>query len=97
MSHLDPTLAAAAERLKRVSAAEPPIKKPVVLKVVVLGSSNVGKTSLMRRFVQNSYEELRRPTIGADYMSKEVRVGDTVCLIQIYDTAGQERFHQGEL
>jgi GTPase SAR1 family protein len=99
MSHLDPSLLAAARRDKRrtsTSAAQPAIKKPLLLKIVVLGSSNVGKTSLMRRYVANAFEQHRRATIGADFMTKELTLRDTAVLLQIWDTAGQERFHQGE-
>jgi Ras-related protein Rab-7A len=97
MSHLDPSLLAAAQRDKRrsMSAAQPAMKKPLLLKIVVLGSSNVGKTSLMRRYVVNAFEQHRRATIGADFMTKELTLRDTAVLLQIWDTAGQERFHQG--
>lgn len=68
-----------------------------LLKIIVLGSSNVGKTSLMKRYVSGDFTGQRRPTIGADFMSKEVVLGGTPALLQIWDTAGQERFHQGAL
>jgi GTPase SAR1 family protein len=101
MSHLDPSLLAAAQRDKRRSTsaaahAQPLATKPLLLKIVVLGSSNVGKTSLMRRYVANAFEQHRRATIGADFMTKELTLRNTAVLLQIWDTAGQERFHQGE-
>jgi len=72
-------------------------KDRVVLKVIVLGTSNVGKTSLMKRYVASAYTDLRRPTTGADFMTRQVIINEEPCLLQIWDTAGQERFHHGTL
>ena len=69
----------------------------VVVKVIVLGSSNVGKTSLMRRFTQGQFTERRQATTGADYLSKRLLLHGTSVVLQIWDTAGQERFHHGTL
>ncbi|CAM9491003.1 unnamed protein product [Ectocarpus sp. 8 AP-2014] len=73
------------------------MKPRVLLKIVVLGCSNVGKTSLMKRYAAGDFTDYRRPTIGADFMTKEVVEGDQPMLLQIWDTAGQERFHGGSL
>lgn len=73
------------------------MKRRVLLKIVVLGCSNVGKTSLMKRYAANDFSDRRRPTIGADFMTKEIVAGDQPMLLQIWDTAGQERFHGGSL
>jgi Ras-related protein Rab-7A len=67
----------------------------IVLKIIVLGASNVGKTSMMKRYVTDKFTGNRRATIGADFMTKKVKIEDTEILLQIWDTAGQERFHQG--
>ena len=69
----------------------------VVVKVIVLGSSNVGKTSLMRRFTQGQFTEKRVATTGADYLSKRLFLHGQHVVLQIWDTAGQERFHSGSL
>eukprot|EP00903_Cladosiphon_okamuranus_P011754 g11049.t1 len=74
-----------------------PMKPRVLLKIVVLGCSNVGKTSLMKRYAAGDFTDKRRPTVGADFMTKEVVEGDQPMLLQIWDTAGQERFHGGSL
>jgi len=63
-----------------------------LLKVILLGESGVGKTSLMNRYVNNKFSELYRSTIGADFLTKEVKVDDHTATLQIWDTAGQERF-----
>ena len=73
---------------------QPPSER-VLLKIIVLGAANVGKSSVLRRYTAEKFSETRRPTIGADFSTKKIRVEDTEVVIQIWDTAGQERFHQG--
>mmetsp|Transcript_12865 Transcript_12865/g.38311 ORF Transcript_12865/g.38311 Transcript_12865/m.38311 type:complete len:209 (+) Transcript_12865:216-842(+) len=63
-----------------------------MLKCVVLGSSNVGKTSLLRQFVQGTFSQDRRVTTGADFHSKVMKLGDREVRMVIWDTAGQESF-----
>ena len=62
------------------------------LKVIVLGDSGVGKTSLLNRFVKQEYSQHYRATIGADFLSKEIVIGEKHVSLQLWDTAGQERF-----
>ncbi|KAK7234515.1 RAS small GTPase [Aureococcus anophagefferens] len=68
-----------------------------LLKCVVLGSSNVGKTSLLMQFVHGKFTPARRVTTGADFASKVLHLGDREVRLVIWDTAGQERFHHGTL
>lgn len=65
--------------------------KPL-LKVILLGDSGVGKTSLMNRYVNDKFKSLYRKTIGADFFVKDVIVDNKVVTMQVWDTAGQERF-----
>ncbi|KXN68137.1 Rab7 protein sea anemone [Conidiobolus coronatus NRRL 28638] len=67
-------------------------KKKVLLKVIILGDSGVGKTSLMNQYVNKKFSNQYKATIGADFLTKEVVVDDKVVTMQIWDTAGQERF-----
>lgn len=67
-------------------------RKKVLLKVVILGDSGVGKTSLMNQYVNKKFTNQYKATIGADFLTKEVIVDDRVVTMQIWDTAGQERF-----
>lgn len=67
-------------------------RKKNILKVIILGDSGVGKTSLMHRYVNNKYSQQYKATIGADFLTKEVNVDDKVATMQIWDTAGQKRF-----
>lgn len=67
-------------------------RKKVLLKVIILGDSGVGKTSLMNQYVNRKFSNQYKATIGADFLTKEVMVDDRMVTMQIWDTAGQERF-----
>jgi len=67
-------------------------RKKVLLKVIILGDSGVGKTSLMNQYVNKKFSNAYKATIGADFLTKEVMVEDRLVTMQIWDTAGQERF-----
>ena len=64
----------------------------LTLKMLVLGSSGVGKTSLMKRFVDSSYSMTFASTIGIDFKIKTILLLGRRIKLQIWDTAGQERF-----
>ncbi|XP_076807493.1 ras-related protein Rab-7a-like [Clavelina lepadiformis] len=66
--------------------------KKVLLKVIILGDSGVGKTSLMNQYVNKKFSNQYKATIGADFLSKDMVVDDRLVTMQIWDTAGQERF-----
>ncbi|EME27429.1 Ras-related protein RABG3c [Galdieria sulphuraria] len=68
------------------------ITRPKLLKVVVLGDSGVGKTSLLERFVNRRFSQQYKATIGADFLTKDMFVDDRNVNLQIWDTAGQERY-----
>jgi Ras-related protein Rab-7A len=67
-------------------------RRRTLLKVIILGDSGVGKTSLMNQFVNKKFSSQYKATIGADFLTKEVQVDDRAVTLQIWDTAGQERF-----
>jgi len=67
-------------------------RRKVLLKVIILGDSGVGKTSLMNQFVNKKFSNQYKATIGADFLTKEIVVDDRLVTMQIWDTAGQERF-----
>lgn len=63
------------------------------VKLCLLGSSGVGKTSLVLRFHKNAFEEGSQPTIGASFTQKDIVLDDGgVIRYKIWDTAGQEKF-----
>ncbi|KAI8371031.1 P-loop containing nucleoside triphosphate hydrolase protein [Blakeslea trispora] len=61
-------------------------------KVVILGRTGVGKTSVALRYVKNTFSPNNSSTIGAAFMTKKLTVDDCSVRLQIWDTAGQERF-----
>ena len=61
-------------------------------KLVFLGDQSVGKTSIITRFLNDSFEESYQATIGIDFESKIVYLEDRTVRLQLWDTAGQERF-----
>nr|XP_054762053.1 ras-related protein Rab-22A-like [Lytechinus pictus] len=54
--------------------------------------SGVGKSSIVQRFVSDTYYESIPPTIGASFMSKTLAVDEKMYKFQIWDTAGQEKY-----
>lgn len=67
-------------------------KKVRSQKVIFLGNQGVGKTSIIRRFLHDTFEDTYKATVGIDFVSKELRVDDRAVKLQLWDTAGQERF-----
>lgn len=67
-------------------------RKKVLLKVIILGDSGVGKTCLMNQYVNKKFTNQYKATIGADFLTKEVMIDDKQVTMQIWDTAGQEKF-----
>eukprot|EP00501_MAST-03F_sp_TOSAG23-6_P000672 GSMAST32.ASY1.ANO1.699.1 assembled CDS len=63
------------------------------VKVVLLGDTGVGKSSLVLRFVTKTFRSTSESTIGASFMSKLIVVDGIAVKYQIWDTAGQEKYH----
>ena len=63
-------------------------------KVVILGDSGVGKTTIIKRFVEGSFQSKSVMTMGASFLEKEIFIPGTenAVKMQVWDTAGQERF-----
>ena len=57
-----------------------------------LGEQSVGKTSLITRFMYDSFDNMYQATIGIDFLSKTMYLEDRTVRLQLWDTAGQERF-----
>ncbi|KAI7874499.1 ras-domain-containing protein [Lichtheimia hyalospora FSU 10163] len=66
-----------------------PLKK---YKLVFLGEQSVGKTSLITRFMYDTFDNTYQATIGIDFLSKTMYLDDRTIRLQLWDTAGQERF-----
>ncbi len=63
-----------------------------VYKVVILGDAAVGKTSLINRFVEGSFSEDYRATLGANIVRKDVNLNSTKVRLIMWDLAGQEKY-----
>ena len=64
-----------------------------IFKIVAIGESSVGKTSLIRRYIYNHFSDEESATIGAVFVEKSLIVDKKRVRLQIWDTAGQEKFH----
>eukprot|EP00026_Physarum_polycephalum_P017366 Phypoly_transcript_18571.p1 GENE.Phypoly_transcript_18571~~Phypoly_transcript_18571.p1 ORF type:complete len:218 (+),score=40.25 Phypoly_transcript_18571:92-745(+) len=62
------------------------------VKLVLLGEMNGGKTSLVYRLVKNSFHDRMEPTIGAAFVVKNLLVDGVQIKLEIWDTAGQDRY-----
>jgi len=69
------------------------MSKTVQYKLVLLGETSVGKSSLVIRFVKGQFHEYQESTIGAAFLTQTVVVGDYTVKFEMRDTAGQERYH----
>ena len=62
------------------------------LKIILLGNTNGGKTSIIPRYVNEEFKISTMPTVATGFYEKEAVVGDFNPKVQLWDTAGQERF-----
>ncbi|GAB5366057.1 hypothetical protein AAMO2058_001111500 [Amorphochlora amoebiformis] len=62
------------------------------MKVIVIGNAKCGKTSVINRFVNGSFDPEYRSTIGCDYHSRDLVRGENRIRLQLWDIAGQDRF-----
>eukprot|EP00164_Ancoracysta_twista_P002250 GFYU01002972.1.p1 GENE.GFYU01002972.1~~GFYU01002972.1.p1 ORF type:complete len:225 (-),score=47.91 GFYU01002972.1:313-987(-) len=70
----------------------PPISPLAKYKLVFLGDQSVGKTSIITRFMYDTFDTNYQATIGIDFLSKTMYLEDRTVRLQLWDTAGQERF-----
>lgn len=62
------------------------------LKIILLGDSGVGKTSIISQFINQVYEVDIPATVGCQYQPKSIDIGGQTIKLGIWDTAGQEKF-----
>ena len=67
-------------------------KEPYNFKIILLGNSNVGKTSIMKRYIDQNFEEKYFNTIGVDYEIKNIKILEEYVKLSVWDTAGQEKY-----
>lgn len=64
----------------------------IKIKVMLLGESQIGKTSIIQRYVKNNFNLSYITTVGVDFQLKTLHLNNKTVKLQIWDTAGQERF-----
>ena len=62
------------------------------IKIVIVGDSKVGKTSISNKFVSNNFSNITNPTIGAAFLTKIITINSGSVRLQLWDTAGQEKY-----
>ncbi|CAK82965.1 unnamed protein product (macronuclear) [Paramecium tetraurelia] len=63
-----------------------------LFKIVLIGDSGVGKTNILKRFINNDFQLESKPTIGVEFATKTLQQSGKSVKCQIWDTAGQERY-----
>ena len=66
--------------------------KPISIKITLLGNCGVGKSSIIQRYTSNSFQEDYNSTNGGSYSQKSISIDDTLYQLDIWDTAGQEKY-----
>jgi small GTP-binding protein len=75
-----------------VQTMETPSRPAIEAKVVLLGATSVGKTSIVARVLSDEFDHEQPQTIGVTYQSKSIHTERADVTLRIWDTAGQERF-----
>ena len=63
-----------------------------IFKIILIGSTGVGKSSLLQRYIQKVFEDAYTCTIGVDFFMKTIEVNDKTVKLQLWDTAGTEKY-----
>ena len=68
------------------------INKARTFKLINIGATNVGKSSILLKYTRNEFSESISNTVGIDNIYKEIIIENEPVVLQLWDTAGQERF-----
>ena len=63
-----------------------------IYKIVLIGESGAGKTSMLLRFADDVFNQHPMTTVGVDFKIKTLKIDKKVIKLQIWDTAGQEKY-----
>lgn len=67
--------------------------EPITIKIAILGDGNVGKTSLVNRFLKDTFPKKYIPTIGSIILKKDYKLKDALIKVNIWDLGGQRSFN----
>ena len=62
------------------------------IKIILLGDTGVGKSSIIKRYIEDSFEENLSSTIGSNFLEKIEKIKGQKVRLEVWDTAGQEEF-----
>ena len=62
------------------------------IKIILLGNEAVGKTALINAYEDKAFSEVTTSTIGSGFIQKKVKINEKEYIVQLWDTAGQEKF-----
>ena len=62
------------------------------LKLIVLGDSGVGKTNIIKRYINDEFSTDTKATVGVEFFYKTFKINNDILKLEIWDTAGQERY-----
>ena len=68
------------------------MKKKEEIKLIILGDTGVGKTSIINRYIENKFTDNIPSTVGSNYIGKNLERGDKQYVLNIWDTTGQEKY-----
>ena len=63
-----------------------------ILKILTIGDNNVGKSSIIEKYIDDKFDGNNKPTIGIDFKTKIIQKGNELIKLSIYDTAGEEKY-----
>lgn len=63
-----------------------------MVNIIIIGDANVGKSNLLLRYIEDSFNDSLKPTIGADFYSKTKEIDGLTVNAKFWDTAGQEKY-----
>lgn len=63
-----------------------------LLKIIIIGDSSVGKSNILAVYNDGKFNENLQPSIGVEFIAKNIEIENTKFRLQIWDTAGQESF-----
>jgi Ras-related protein Rab-1A len=78
--------------MSNIKSFQAPLEYDYLFKIIIIGNSGVGKSSLLLRFTDRIFEYSHVSTIGVDFKIQTIQLDNKIIKMQIWDTAGNERF-----